>query len=226
MTLDDLTRAFHDLVETKFFGKYPGVVMDVDDPSEIGRLRAKVPEVLGEDIESGWAMPAAPIGGGRNHGFFALPQIGDTVWVEFQAGDISRPIWSGAFWGAPSAGNGQDDLGSASGSEAPEAPDKAAGPGQNVWRTATGHIISMDDDGGVVVLAEAAGAEIRITAQGDITLTASKIKLGDKAGQKLVLGDAFMQLFNAHTHPTGVGPSGPPVQPMTTQHLSRVSKTE
>lgn len=226
MTLDELIRAFHQLVESKFYGKYPGVVTDVDDPNEVGRVRAKVPEVLGEDIESGWATPSAPVGGGRNRGFFVLPDVGDTIWIEFQAGDISRPIWSGTFWGNPSSGNGQDDLGTPGGSEAPEGADAPAGSGQNVWRTSAGHLISMDDEGGVVVLAEAAGAEIRITAQGEVTITADKIKLGDKAGQKLVLGDAFMSLFNSHTHPTGVGPSGPPVQPMTAQHLSRVSKTE
>ncbi len=226
MTLDELTCAFHKLVESRFYGKYPAVVTDADDPSQVGRIRAIVPEVFGEDVVSGWATPAAPVGGGAGRGFFALPDIGDTVWIEFQAGDITRPIWSGAFWGAPSSTDGQDDLGSKSGSEAPEGADHPAGPGQNIWRTSAGHLISMDDDGGVVVVAEASGAEIRITAAGDVTIKADKIKLGENAGQKLVLGDALMTLFNSHTHPTGVGPSGPPVQPMTAQHLSRVSKTE
>ncbi len=226
MTLDELADAFHRLVESRFYGKYPAIVTDVDDPSQVGRVRAIVPEVFGEDVVSGWATSAAPVGGGAGRGFFALPDVGDTVWIEFQAGDITRPIWSGAFWGAPSSTGGQDDLGSQSGSEAPEGADKPAGPGQNIWRTSAGHLISMDDDGGVVVVAEASGAEIRITAAGEITLTADKINLGENAGQKLVLGDALMTLFNSHTHPTGVGPSGPPVQPMTAQHLSRVSKTE
>jgi hypothetical protein len=36
-----------------------------------------------------------------------------------------------------------------------------------------------------------------------------------------------MQLFNTHTHPTGVGPSGPPVQPMVAgSHVSTKHKTE
>ena len=41
-----------------------------------------------------------------------------------------------------------------------------------------------------------------------------------------MLGDTFMQLFNQHTHPTGVGPSGPPTQPMATSHLSAKVTTE
>jgi hypothetical protein len=225
-SLEELERAFRQLVENRFFGKYPGIVTDVNDPMAIGRVRARVPEVFGEDTLSGWAMPNAPVGGGHNRGFFALPDVGDTVWIEFQAGDLSRPIWAGTFWGAPGSSGGQDDLGTATGSEAPEGADGPAGPGQNVWRTSAGHLISMDDEGGVVVVAEAAGAEVRITAAGEVTITADKINLGDSAGQKLVLGDKLMQLFNSHTHPTGVGPSGPPVQPMTASHLSRVSKTE
>lgn len=226
MTLDQLTELYRKHVESRFYGKYAACVADVDDPYSVARVRAHVPEIFGEDALSGWATPTAPIGGGANRGFFALPDIGDTVWFEFEAGDLSRPIWSGAFWGAPSSTGGQDDLGSVSGSEAPAGADSPAGPGQNVWRTSAGHVISLDDKGGVVVVAEAAGAEIRITAGGEITIKADTIKLGQKAGQKLVLGDAFKTLFNAHTHPTGVGPSGPPAQVMTAQHLSRVSKTE
>jgi uncharacterized protein involved in type VI secretion and phage assembly len=226
MTLEELTLAFRRYVESRFYGKYAGIVTDVEDPSAVGRIRARVPEVFGEDTLSGWATASAPVGGGANRGFYALPDVGDTVWIEFEAGDITRPIWSGTFWGAPSSTGGQDDLGSASGSEAPEGADSPAGPGQNVWRTSAGHVISMDDEGGVVVVAEAAGAEVRITASGEITIKADTIKLGDSANQKLVLGDAFMQLFNQHTHPTGVGASGPPTTPTTSQHLSRVSKTE
>lgn len=226
MTLNELTEAFRMLVESRFYGKYAGVVTDVDDPHAVGRLRALVPEVFGEVEPSGWATPAAPVGGGAKRGFFALPDVDDTVWIEFEAGDLTRPIWSGTFWGAPSSTGGQDDLGSSSGTEAPAGADSPAGPGQNVWRTSAGHLISLDDQGGVVVIAEAAGAEIRITAGGEVTIKADTIKLGQSAGQKLVLGDALQTLFNSHTHPTGVGPSGPPVQPMTAQHLSRVSKTE
>ncbi|MEG4643955.1 phage baseplate assembly protein V, partial [Paracoccus sp. APAP_BH8] len=42
---------------------------------------------------------------------FALPEVGDTVWIEFEAGDPMRPIWAGTFWGAPESSGGQDDLG-------------------------------------------------------------------------------------------------------------------
>lgn len=209
-----------------FYGKYAGIVTDTDDPKAIGRLRARVPEVFGEEEICGWALPCAPWGGGFNRGFFALPEVGDTVWIEFEAGDPARPIWSGTFWGAPDSAGGQDDLGTETGAEAPEGADNPAGPGQYSFRTAAGHLISLDDAGGIVVIAEASGAEVRITGDGEVIITASTIKLGADASEKLVLGDAFKELFNSHTHPTGVGPSGPPTDQMGSSHLSDVSSTE
>ncbi len=215
-----------DAARPVFYGKYAGVVTDTDDPKAIGRLRARVPEVLGAEEETGWALPCLPFGGGKNRGFFVLPDVGDTVWIEFEAGDPSRPIWSGTFWGAPGATGGEDDLGTATGTEAPEGADSPAGPKQYVLRTSKGHLISLDDEGGVVVVAESSGAEIRITGDGEIIVKADTIKLGADAAEKLVLGNSFMTLFNSHTHPTGVGPSGPPAQQMASTHLSSVSKTE
>ena len=67
---------------------------------------------------------------------------------------------------------------------------------------------------------------MRITADGEVIVRAGTIKLGTDAAESLVLGDAFKALFNTHTHPTGVGPSGTPTEPMGDAHLSSVSKTE
>ena len=52
------------------------------------------------------------------------------------------------------------------------------------------------------------------------------IELGADAAEKVVLGDTFMEFFNSHTHPTGVGPSGPPAQPMSSSQLSSANTTQ
>jgi uncharacterized protein involved in type VI secretion and phage assembly len=83
-----------------FYGKYRGVVTDVQDTLMIGRIKATVPDVFG-DQESGWAMPAVPFGG-DGMGFFALPKVGAGVWIEFEHGDPDYPIWSGCWFGAAS----------------------------------------------------------------------------------------------------------------------------
>jgi hypothetical protein len=212
----------------RFFGKYEGVVLSVDDPLEIGRLRARVPEVLGLEVETGWALPCVPFGGGKDRGFCFLPDVGDTVWIEFAAGDISRPIWSGAFWGAPESAGQQDDLGTETGSELPTSEGAKAGPGLSVLRTSTGHRLVLDDDGGILILANGGDqAEIRLTKQGEVIVKAQKIQLGSESAlEPLVLGNAFLQYFNTHTHPTGVGPSGPPTPPMTPAQLSTKGFTE
>lgn len=227
MTLDELTQLFEDHVLGRWYGKYEAVVTDNADPLEIGRVKVKVPAVLGEDVESGWALPCAAFGGGKDRGMLFVPEVGDTVWVEFAAGDLSRPIWSGAFWGAPESGGGQDDLAEAAGAETPTHEGTVAGPGLLVLRTKAGHRVCFDDDGEVVVIANGNGkTEIRLTQAGEVVITAEKIKLGANATEKLVLGDTFMSFFNTHTHPTGVGPSGPPASPMTPSHLSAKNTTE
>jgi uncharacterized protein involved in type VI secretion and phage assembly len=79
-----------------FYGKYRGMVTDNRDPQSLGRIRAKVPDVLG-DNDSGWAMPAVPYAG-SGVGLFLLPAVDALVWVEFEHGDADYPIWTGCFW--------------------------------------------------------------------------------------------------------------------------------
>jgi hypothetical protein len=43
-----------------YFGKYRGVVTDDRDPEQVGRIRARVPDVLGE-ADTLWATPCVPL---------------------------------------------------------------------------------------------------------------------------------------------------------------------
>jgi uncharacterized protein involved in type VI secretion and phage assembly len=79
------------------YGKYRGKVVDAIDPMLLGRVRVQVPEALGGQ-GSVWAVPCVPCGGAP-----ALPAVGAEVWVEFEAGDLSRPIWTGCTWNRPPA---------------------------------------------------------------------------------------------------------------------------
>jgi Type VI secretion system/phage-baseplate injector OB domain len=79
-----------------FYGKYRGVVTDNADLLMLGRIRAKVQDVLG-DNESGWALPSSPYAG-DGVGLFLIPPKDALVWIEFEHGDPDYPIWSGCFW--------------------------------------------------------------------------------------------------------------------------------
>ncbi|MBD2773370.1 phage baseplate assembly protein V [Iningainema tapete] len=82
-----------------FYGKYRGVVTDNRDPKGLGRVRAKVQDVLGTE-DSGWAMPSVPYAG-NGVGLFLVPPKDAWVWIEFEHGNPDYPIWTGCFWGTP-----------------------------------------------------------------------------------------------------------------------------
>jgi uncharacterized protein involved in type VI secretion and phage assembly len=91
---DQLIGDLADRIRNRFFGKYRGVVTQVDGPTI--RVKAKVPAVLA-DQESGWAMPCVPYAGPQV-GIAFLPETGSGVWIEFEGGDVSFPIWVGCYW--------------------------------------------------------------------------------------------------------------------------------
>jgi uncharacterized protein involved in type VI secretion and phage assembly len=92
-----LTAQIAEHLRTRFYGKYRGLVTDIGDPENLARIKAQVPSVFGIEDNSPWAMPSVPFAGPK-HGLVLLPEVGDGVWIEFEAGDLSRPIWSGCWW--------------------------------------------------------------------------------------------------------------------------------
>jgi uncharacterized protein involved in type VI secretion and phage assembly len=140
-----------DYMRNRYFGKYPGIVKEVGEGENLGMIKAQVPLVYGdgESALSPWALPCVPFAG-KDHGFVALPEEEDGVWIEFVAGDISRPIWTGCWWA--------DD-------ELPE----PGGPQVRTLVTTAGHKIVLDDNENRVQLLHARGAELTMT-EDDITL--------------------------------------------------------
>ena len=80
----------------KYFGKYRATVLDNIDPQSQGRIMVQVP-ALSNIIPSSWALPCLPFAGTVS-GFYVVPAIDSAVWVEFEGGDIRKPVWVGCFW--------------------------------------------------------------------------------------------------------------------------------
>lgn len=79
----------------KVWGKYAGTVADNGDPQRMGRLQVRCNAILGSAVV--WAMPCVPYAG-KGVGMHFLPPKEAGVWIEFEGGDVSRPIWTGCYW--------------------------------------------------------------------------------------------------------------------------------
>ena len=81
-------------LDQRYYGKYRGLVTDNRDPDKAGRLKLRVPSILADE-ETDWALPCLPFAGMAGAGLFLVPETDAQVWVEFEAGDLNRPIWTG-----------------------------------------------------------------------------------------------------------------------------------
>lgn len=143
-------------LRSRFHGKYRGTVTDVEDGGR-GRIKAKVPAVLGE-TPTGWCDPCVPYAG-DGVGFAFLPEVGAGVWIEFEGGDVSYPIWVGCYW-----------------REGELPPDAAKA--KKLIQTKCGHKVILDDDGQSITLSD--------PNQNTVTLDSSGITISRSSGKVTV----------------------------------------
>ena len=159
-----------DLVErtrNRFYGKYRGTVTKVD-ADHVPRIKAKVPAVLG-DLETGWCMPCVPYAGDQA-GIAFLPEVDAGVWIEFEGGEVSYPIWVGCYWH-------QDEL-----------PDRVA-PAVKVIKTKGDQQIVFDDQDHTIVITDANDNTVTldrngitiVRGSGKLAVTANKVSINDGA---------------------------------------------
>lgn len=222
---DDLLARLLEKVEHRFYGKYRAFVSDNADPEHRGRLRLRIPSVLGSNVVSGWALPCAPYGGLAGQGFFFIPDKDAGVWVEFEAGLLEYPVWVGTFWTKPGGS-----------SEVPEPANSQSPPTSKIIKTAN-HTIELADESGSeaikisdsansnqitidkngILIQDKNGNKITLKS-GEVDIESTKIKLGAGAVDKLIKGDTlkgllmpWFSLVATHVHPNGNmgSPTGP-----------------
>jgi hypothetical protein len=198
----------------RFYGKYRGLVVNNLDPLSRGRLQALVPEVLGE-TPSTWALPCAPYAG-TGSGLFTIPPVGAGVWIEFEAGDASRPIWSGTWWAAGEVPMDEKGM--------------PAQPTTKILRSDFGLIVALDDLAQTITISDSVGLNlmtvkvlegtIQIKSAVRVVLEAPLIQHGQGAVHPAVFGDQLLTylnqlaaMFNSHVHPGELAAGFIPVTP-------------
>jgi hypothetical protein len=85
----------------KYYGIYRATVLNNIDPMLLGRINVSVPDVGGV-TPSTFVNPCVPMAG-KQQGTFMVPQLGASVWVQFEAGDPDKPVWMGGSWPNPAS---------------------------------------------------------------------------------------------------------------------------
>lgn len=170
--IDDI----HAWIKSHFFGKFRGKVVSNEDDTNRGRLKVTVPAVL--DTLEVWAMPCVPYAGDQV-GFYVLPENESGVWVEFEGGDPSFPIWSGCFW----ADN--------------ELPADASAPTMKILRSKTAQW-QLDDDAGEVI----------VTNDNDATATWASDVTIEAGGSTQTIGSSGVVSDSGSTGKVEVASSG------------------
>ncbi len=148
------------------WGKHRGKVVNNRDPKGQGRLQVSCDFLPG--LEISWAMPCVPYAGPQE-GFYAVPPIGASVWVEFEGGLPSKPIWAGCFWEPEQVLLAVEE-------------DPLLSPMKKIWKTAN-LLLELDDtpaDGGFTLEVGPESVEIPVTIKGDatgLTITVPEAKI-------------------------------------------------
>lgn len=198
--VEELLQQLIERLDNRYYGKYRGYVSNVEDPQQQGRIKARVPRLFG-DAETGWALPCAPYAG-PDVGLYAVPELGAGVWIEFEGGDPSRPIWAGTWWGKPGAADIDQADSSAraapADSEIPKEhyPERLVDPRVKILKSAAGHYILLDDrpDTARVEIRDNVGNRVILSKNGLQVLTNNHAAVNEGNRSEEVDGQDYLRV--------------------------------
>ena len=169
----------HQAAAPVFPGVYVASVEGVegDDDDRLGRIQVSVPAVFGEVSPEyfAWARPCFP------YGHFFVPEKGERVWVAFENGDPTAPVWLGVLY--PKG-------------KVPAEAD-ASPPAKRVVKTASGHVVVLDDTSGsesVEIRAGKHNHKIRLDDKGITIESSSKEVLLTNGSVKIKLSGSAVEV--------------------------------
>lgn len=169
----------------RYYGVYRGIVIDNSDPEKRGRVRIMIPSIGHSnegDVQEGiWALPChsgLSVGeGGEAHGFIYVPDVKDQVFVMFEKGILSNPLYIGGWVHAGDVSRGRFNSVASKG-----------------IRTKAGHTIELDDDGGILI-SKGDGGSVTSTM---ISLGANnEVVISNKFGSQVFLSEKEASVFSS-----------------------------
>lgn len=201
----------------RFYSIYRATVIDTNDPDKANGLKVWVPEVLG-GIQV-WAYPRGQYGSDQCGIKPLTPQEGDTVYVTFEYGDASKPLWEPHGWARG------------------EAPYPLNEPFVGGFITPKGNRILYREDeesleitfngqiflsgGGEVIISSSKAIQIKgdsgvIINEGDNEGLVNITELTQKLNQLVQELETIKTQINTHVHTGNMGnPTTPPVTPIS-----------
>jgi hypothetical protein len=227
---------------------YLGKVVDIKDPLYQGRAKINVygifDDVPVEDLPWAEQIAGMSFGGNFGGGNISIPKLGSVVAVHFEENNYYKLQY---HYIKEMSKDLNEELKTENSYEGTHSIiyDNEAQPGvlKMIYTKSKGLVFQLGD-ATIQLDTQNAGTDkeklrVKIKMNGDefrmeksdgkqkVIIKSENIELGEGAVEKIILGNKFLQLYNQHTHPTGVGPSGVPIIPMTDpQHLSQVSKSK
>jgi uncharacterized protein involved in type VI secretion and phage assembly len=189
----------------RFFGLYPAVVTDNQDPDNQGRVRIRLPWSPDNDgaAYENWARLATMMAG-NNRGSWFIPDVDDEVLVGFEAGDPRRPYVIGMLWNGsdapPEQMDGDNNLKTIlSRAGIRLTMDDTQGSVKLTLSTPGGHSLVFDDAALSITATDISGNTIKMNAGGISISAASKISMDAaliQATAGMVTVDAALSKFS------------------------------
>lgn len=193
--------------DRRFPGVVVGLVTDVQDPSQLGRVKLKFPW-MDDDYSSDWAR-MTQFGAGKDRGAVFLPEVDDEVLVAFEHGDPRRPYVVGSLYNGQDKPKEGDGLIDSSGVKRRGYVSKQGSMMIFFDEPNKEGIALLSSDKGLKVSLNKSKTTIHIASTGEIKIEGSSSVTID-GGQRLVLTGTQIEIGDGNT--TGVKVKGQQVE--------------
>jgi uncharacterized protein involved in type VI secretion and phage assembly len=183
-----------------------GLVVSLNDPETRNRVQVKLPAFsdVAQQDSTLWARVVAPFAG-DDRGLFALPDVGDEVFVVFVQGDARQAVILGGLWNGASAPpaditsgvNRYKRIKSKNGIVI--TLDDQQGQETLKLETPGGQAFTLKDGPGSVTIEDSSGNSIKLESAGITVTAAAKVKVNAptvEVSAGLVKVDAGMSKFS------------------------------